>query len=518
MRCGLVDPLAWWRKRAAIFAALFLCTPFVAQADDVTIRDRSGGTLVTGDVLGFDGTYLRLGTSFGNLTLEYDPTQCDGSACPDLAGYVPTVRISGSRRLGGVLLPALVEGYARNVELQAIRREIDDDHLTYLLVTPADRLPRLAFEFRLATAGEGFADLLADEADIVMSVRQVTPNEVQRAQAAGLGRLDGLGRSRIVALDGLVPIMSSDHSKKGLSVDDLVASLTNSAEGAVHLPREATEDYVASLGLTAADLSPESTFHDSWRDLTDAVALGDSALGIVPFGREGNAVPLPISDSCGGQMHATRLSLKTEDYPLTRPVFLYSPRRRLPPEAMVWLNWLRSEEAQLIVRRAGYVDRGAEPIPIRLQGERLRRAVQDAGPEVSLDYLQSMLDYLSGGVRLSTTFRFELGSTRLDAQSRSNLLTLGQALIDGGYDGERLVMVGFSDGRGPASANLDLSAARANAVRRELLEVLAGDLPGDVDIEVRSFGEALPIGCDDTEWGRQMNRRVELWLMNQSSP
>lgn len=518
MRRGPVDPLGWWQKRAAIFAALFLCIPLIAHADDVTIRDREGGTLITGEVLGFDGTYLRLGTRFGDLTLGYDPAGCDGSACPDLADHVPMVRISGSRRLGDVLLPALVEGYARRVELRAIRRAIDGNNLTYLLVTPADRLPRLGFEFRLATAGEGFADLLADEADIAMSVRQVSPDEVARAEAAGLGRLDGLGRSRIIALDGLVPIMSPDRSMGDLTLGDLAEVLTGDADVAVHLSGQATQDHVASLGLTVPELSPGTTYHDSWSDVADAVALGDNALGIVPFGREGNAVPLAISDACGGQMPATRLSLKTEDYPLTRPVFLYIPRRRLPPEAMAWLSWLRSEEAQLIVRRAGYVDREAEPIPIRLQGNRLRRAIQEAGPEVSLDELQSMLDFLSGGVRLSTTFRFELGSTRLDAQSRSNLLTLAQALLDGGYGDSRLVLIGFSDGRGPADANLDLSLARADAVRRELLGVLGGRLPPDVAIEVRSFGEALPIGCDDTDWGRQMNRRVELWLMDQSSP
>jgi phosphate transport system substrate-binding protein len=27
-----------------------------------------------------------------------------------------------------------------------------------------------------------------------------------------------------------------------------------------------------------------------------------------------------------------------------------------------------------------------------------------------------------------------------------------------------------------------------------------------------SFGEALPMACDDTSWGRQVNRRVEVWV------
>jgi phosphate transport system substrate-binding protein len=29
---------------------------------------------------------------------------------------------------------------------------------------------------------------------------------------------------------------------------------------------------------------------------------------------------------------------------------------------------------------------------------------------------------------------------------------------------------------------------------------------------VDAFGEAMPMACDDTAWGRQVNRRVEVWV------
>lgn len=74
------------------------------------------------------------------------------------------------------------------------------------------------------------------------------------------------------------------------------------------------------------------------------------------------------------------------------------------------------------------------------------------------------------------------------------------------------MLVGFSDGRGAAGANRDLSSARAEAVLRDLKELMGGNLPDGTMVETEAFGEALPMGCDDTEWGRQMNRRVELWV------
>jgi phosphate transport system substrate-binding protein len=33
-----------------------------------------------------------------------------------------------------------------------------------------------------------------------------------------------------------------------------------------------------------------------------------------------------------------------------------------------------------------------------------------------------------------------------------------------------------------------------------------------VDISVAAFGEALPMACDDSAWGREVNRRVEVWV------
>jgi len=33
-----------------------------------------------------------------------------------------------------------------------------------------------------------------------------------------------------------------------------------------------------------------------------------------------------------------------------------------------------------------------------------------------------------------------------------------------------------------------------------------------IKLELEAFGEAMPMACDDTAWGRQVNRRVEVWV------
>jgi phosphate transport system substrate-binding protein len=31
-------------------------------------------------------------------------------------------------------------------------------------------------------------------------------------------------------------------------------------------------------------------------------------------------------------------------------------------------------------------------------------------------------------------------------------------------------------------------------------------------MEVRGYGEASPIACDEVDWGSRLNRRVEIWV------
>lgn len=126
--------------------------------------------------------------------------------------------------------------------------------------------------------------------------------------------------------------------------------------------------------------------------------------------------------------------------------------------------------------------------------------------------LQRLVATLEPMRRLTSSFRFEAGSSSLDAQSRSNVQQLARALEAGEYDGRELVFVGFSDAQGAAEANLEIAYDRARAVRAAVLEAAEAADRRRTALGVEAFGEAMPMACDDTLWGRQVNRRVEVWL------
>jgi phosphate transport system substrate-binding protein len=74
------------------------------------------------------------------------------------------------------------------------------------------------------------------------------------------------------------------------------------------------------------------------------------------------------------------------------------------------------------------------------------------------------------------------------------------------YTGDSVMLFGFADARGGRDLNVRLSKDRANAVATEFAQ--RGLKPSIVT----GFGSDLPVASNDTEDGRERNRRVEIWV------
>mgnify|MGYP000159114957 CR=1 FL=1 len=174
--------------RAAVLAALFLCSATLsAGAQDVALSSRDGKIELSGTLLGFDGEFYRVETEYGELTVDSTGVQCEGPGCPNLDPFVAELQLSGSATMGEVLMPALIDGFAQRNGYTAVREDEDEHRFTYRLIDEKSEQTVALFMFRASNSDEGFADLLADEADIVMSLREMRPEERVRAREAGLG-------------------------------------------------------------------------------------------------------------------------------------------------------------------------------------------------------------------------------------------------------------------------------------------------------------------------------------------
>ncbi len=495
-----------------------------ATAQDISLTSHDGKVEVVGTLLGFDGEFYRLDTQFGELTIDGSGVTCDGPACPNLTDFVAEIRFSGSSVMADTLFPALIQGFAAQEALTAEYKTDVAARRVFELYQANRKAPLARLIFNASDTRRGFSDLADDTADIVLAQREIRPAEIDLAKEAGLGDLTRPRRSRVVALDAMIPVVSPDNPVRQISPSDLTAvfsgDVTNwsqlggpDAPIQLYLPPEgsgvsqAVEDRL--LGPADAVLSKTITRSS---DQIREVSRDPFAIGIASHAEIGDARALPLTGGCGHALTATRQSVKTEDYPLTSPMFLYLPQRRLPRVARQFLAYALSDPAQTVIRQAGFVDQLPETIRVGLQGDRLANAIVNGGSEVGLDELQRMVATLRPMTRLSLSFRFEPGSSRPDAQSRSNILQLAQALENGTLDAGKILFVGFSDGEGAAATNTRIALRRAQTVRNAVLAAVETAIPDTIDISADGFGEAMPMACDDTEWGRKVNRRVEVWV------
>ena len=481
-------------RSAAILAALFLAQQAMAQ--DVTLTARDGGLALNGQLISYDGEFYRIETAYGGLTVDAEGVICDGPACPDLTAPLAIIDVVGPAGPAERLLPQLFAGFAAARGLTYVPGAVA------VIEDPATQQPLARISFTPMTADAAMAAVLARKAALTIGF-EARPNL----------------RNRAIALEALIPIVAAENRFPALSSTDLAAALSGKetnwqAFGGPDMPivvHALADDSALAPAIRArAGTMADGPRHATAQALAAAVARDPWALALTGQSEQGAARALALTDTCGFPLLATQLTIKAEDYPLTAPLFLATARHRQPLLIREFLEYLATDAAQAAVASAGYVDRRLGSAPLTEDGQRLLGAIRNAGDEVSLAELQRLAAAMSGGQRLSLTFRFQDGSAQLDAHSRDNLADLARHIAAGRFDGNDLIFAGFSDGTGVAAVNLALSKSRAEAVRSALRNI-APDLKAAQMPVVQAFGEALPMACDTTATGRQINRRVELW-------
>ncbi|WP_417250141.1 phosphate ABC transporter substrate-binding/OmpA family protein [Celeribacter sp.] len=500
-----------------------LAGPTPVHAQDIALTSRDGSVKIQGMFRSFDGEFYRVETEFGVLTVDASGVNCEGPACPDLQNFVATLRFSGDPwALNGLLRP-LVSAFA-DQEGYTVERSGGED--TRLVLAEASS-GAVVGEFVLIESSDSaaFADLTAERADVALTLREAAGDEVDEAKEAGVGNFRDPIRARVAALDALSPVVNPANTVRSLSLDQIAAvfsgeignwSEVGGADAPISLHLRVEDAATPETDLVGDTLSESALTYPTVDGVVAAVEADPYAIGLALISAGGDVDPVGLSGDCGFAASADSIDIKTEDYPLVRPIFVYTPARRLPKLGREFLGYLLSETAQDAIARTDFVDQSVERVPFRLQGRRFANAISQAGDEIGLAELQAATEVLQGAERMTLGFRFEGGSTRLDAQSRSNTRKLAEFLEAGLFDGKALSFVGFSDRDGSAPVNARLSKRRADAVLRAVLGAVGESFERErVTLTTHGLGEAMPLACDDTAWGRALNRRVEVWVRDQ---
>ena len=99
---------------------------------------------------------------------------------------------------------------------------------------------------------------------------------------------------------------------------------------------------------------------------------------------------------------------------------------------------------------------------------------------------------------------FDFDSDRIRPEAAKNFQELAKSLNK--FGDSNLLIVGHTDSQGEDAYNMSLSQRRANAASAYLQ---SQGVPSS-RISVSGRGEAEPVATNDTEAGRQLNRRVEV--------
>ncbi len=513
---------------ALIVAVATVPSPSFAQNPPVELRSPDGKIAVKGNLLAIEGSVYVLDTVMGRLRIDSASVECIGIICPVIDDVEPEFGIYGSRTVGTTLIPNLLRGYAKSIQASYELVETGEDAERKVILTKADG--ELLVEIDLQTRGSGsaFPALAERVADIGLADRRMKDSDLAKMAAAGIPELRGTANEQVLGVDGITVITHPDNPVRNLTTEELAriwsGEITNWLElGGGNYPIE-----VNSFGEGSGDRAifldqivrpngrEETAFVNRfgpYQDMVDAVIADRGGIGFVGrwLALTNNVNILSIREQCGLLSPPTDFRMKIEGYALSRRLYAYTRPGSIHPEARAFLDWVRTPEAQPYIDEAGFIDRELERMRLEDMGMML---IHTAAVEPDFDGFQysEMMRELRNADRLSISFRFLTGSSTLDSESIRSLRELGARMSAGEFDGLEVMLVGFADSVGNSGQNTALAARRAESVRNLLTSELPNEVVNRLRLTPLSYGELLPLSCNDSDIGRERNRRVEVWL------
>ncbi|GGA18564.1 phosphate ABC transporter substrate-binding/OmpA family protein [Neptunicoccus cionae] len=484
-------------------AALLLGAPAGLAAQELTLSAKSGDLKVEGTLLEYDGEFYRVETEFGPLTVDARTVDCAGDGCPTPQETSARFAIAGDST---VALP-LIEAFAiyQGAEVEIITGA--EGAQTVEIASEAAG-PLATIELAPQDDGDPYSAMRDGSDTLVFSTLQ-SPDPA---------------RTQVIGLDAVVVAASDVNPVDGITMDQMRRVLAGEISNwkdlggsdsalTLHVANGdgSFQDRLATLGL-APQKGVAVQEHARLKDMADVVANDPFGIAVLPFSQLRTARPMGLRGSCGMYNAAKAFTLQSGSYPMTYGLSVTRPAKRMPLFAREFLEFLRSPQAQAVMTDLGFADMGIATLGLDEQGQRLANSLMIIGKEVPLSDVREMTGIMSGAKRLSATFRFQPGSTRLDAQSRENAEHLAAGLILGNYADKIVYLMGFSDGDGRARQNKSLSKKRAEAVQAALIAAAPDGSLEDVDFRVHGYGEASPLVCEDTAADAEINRRVEVWV------
>jgi len=356
----------------------------------------------------------------------------------------------------------------------------------------------------IATHGSGNAvTALAENNRDIVGISSWKIKSADSSKLASKGGFPPACVERVLGLDGIAIIVNSSNSLSELRKDSIKRIFTGeitdwsrvgNSRGEIQIyardDQSGVYDAFRNSVLAGMPLAPSAKVFENSDQLSQAVARDPNGIGFISLPFVHGAKSVAVSDKGTVALKPTPLTVATEDYPLSRRLYLYTPSNPHNAFTQRFVEFALSRQGQEVVAAKGLV---AQNVTASAQ------TVSKTAP----DEYQLLTQ---GAERLSLNLRFNAGDLDHDSKAQADLDRVVAMVADEGGTKNKILLFGFSDNSGGSDENVAVSLNRAKVVEKQFIQ------RGIKPAVVRGFGSDLPVASNDSAEGREMNRRVEIWM------
>ena len=319
----------------------------------------------------------------------------DGAAAQPDGG---DVRIHGSNTIGAQMGPNLIEAFGQATgrgNVSVVPGRVGEERK--IVLAGADPNRAVNVELHSHGSGTAFTSLATKAADLGMASRPVNDKEREAVMAAGMGDLRSVGQEHVIGLDGLSVIVNQGNPLSSLTVAQIAAIFTGGVTDWAEIGgrpdrievyardvKSGTFDTFNELVLRRRALAQGTRSFESSTELSDDVAADPNGIGFVGLAYIRAARAVSVVQACGLAVPADPFTVRTEEYPLARRLFIYSPAEPTRIAAS-FLAFAGSAEAQPVVSAAGFVNLSPELSAVAYNEFRKRTAPEFGSNAYSRD-------------------------------------------------------------------------------------------------------------------------------------
>lgn len=497
----------------------------VAEADKVVLQSLDGTFELTGVLADVTETDFVVETGQGSVSVRREFVTCEGATCPsDLDEVEFAIAVAGSA--GAELLSTVVGDFAASKDYSVTQSVAGGNTLATLLVGDGagEEVANISVD-EMADA-DGLNAVLNGEVAFLLTQEKITPETILELTGNVIDDVSEVLTETTIGLDALSFVTHPDNKISVLSIDDISAVLTGEITswaqlgGAdepinVHIPADkfgVTRQLTLQL-LEDGAVAPNHTVHEATADLNAAVKSDEHAMGVMYMSHLEDVKPLDLVGNCDIFFDNNEFSVQTEEYPLTVRMYQYTANEvRLPDFATNISDFIVTDVGQESVASQGLITQQLRVSPIQDQGARLISSVLSSDSSATANrVMRQYLAEAANAERLSTSLRFLTGQSVLDAKAVDDIKRISSIVRSETYKGYEVLVFGFTDSVGAIGNNITLANRRAEAVKQILLSENVGILEDDA-VTTFGMGPIAPVNCNDEDAGRQLNRRVEVWI------